>query len=144
MCAGVASHKSPTVSPQDRNKLSINFLSDDRPRAESGTHSRSHSSALSTRARGVNRQEASVSAVEDVEVATESPGRPSRCRGDSARPSRARGSPTAVPRSYRLEIVQHPDRTAEFGASTLTRLPLAPPLIAQLVVRDADGRSVVE
>lgn len=47
-------------------------------------------------------------------------------------------------RSFRLEIVQHPDRTAEFGASTLTRLPLAPPLIAQLVMRDAEERSVVE
>lgn len=47
-------------------------------------------------------------------------------------------------RTYRLEIVQHPDRTAEFGASTLTRLPLAPPLIAQLVLRDSSGRIVIE
>lgn len=50
----------------------------------------------------------------------------------------------AVYRSFRLEIVQHPDRTAEFGASTLTRLPLAPPLIAQLVMRDSAGRAIIE
>ncbi|PCH44371.1 hypothetical protein WOLCODRAFT_76401, partial [Wolfiporia cocos MD-104 SS10] len=39
-------------------------------------------------------------------------------------------------RSYSLEIVQHPVKTAEFGDSTLTRLPLAPPLIARLVEPD--------
>jgi len=39
-------------------------------------------------------------------------------------------------RLYRLEIVQHPLKAAEFGSSTLTRLPLAPPLIAQLHYRD--------
>ncbi|KAF7797195.1 hypothetical protein EIP86_008387 [Pleurotus ostreatoroseus] len=39
-------------------------------------------------------------------------------------------------RLYRLEIVQHPLTAAEFGSSTLTRLPLAPPLIAQLYIRD--------
>ncbi|KAH8071798.1 velvet factor, partial [Cristinia sonorae] len=38
-------------------------------------------------------------------------------------------------RSYHLEIVQHPIKTAEFGNSTLSRLPLAPPLIAQLHIR---------
>lgn len=38
-------------------------------------------------------------------------------------------------RLYQLEIVQHPLKTAEFGSSTLTRLPLAPPLIAQLHIR---------
>ncbi|RDX48236.1 hypothetical protein OH76DRAFT_1353006, partial [Lentinus brumalis] len=47
-------------------------------------------------------------------------------------------------RTFRLEIVQHPDRTAEFGASTLTRLPLAPPLIAQLVMRDSAGRIIID
>ncbi|KAI0825897.1 velvet factor-domain-containing protein [Irpex lacteus] len=39
-------------------------------------------------------------------------------------------------RLYRLEIVQHPLKAAEFGSSPLTRLPLAPPLIAQLHYRD--------
>ncbi|CAL1714948.1 unnamed protein product [Somion occarium] len=38
-------------------------------------------------------------------------------------------------KSYRLEIVQHPIKCAEFGNSTLTRLPLAPPLIVQLHIR---------
>jgi len=38
-------------------------------------------------------------------------------------------------RSYRLEIVQHPSKTAEFGHSVLTRLPLAPPLIVQLHIQ---------
>ncbi|KIP08786.1 hypothetical protein PHLGIDRAFT_68746, partial [Phlebiopsis gigantea 11061_1 CR5-6] len=39
-------------------------------------------------------------------------------------------------RSYRLEIVQHPLKAAEFGSSTLSRLALAPPLIAQLFYHD--------
>ena len=37
---------------------------------------------------------------------------------------------------YRLEIVQHPLRAAEFGTSTLTRLAVAPPLIAQAFYRE--------
>ena len=44
--------------------------------------------------------------------------------------------PCTPHRSYRLEIVQHPLKAAEFGTSTLTRLPLAPPVIAQLYLRD--------
>ncbi|OBZ73496.1 hypothetical protein A0H81_05824, partial [Grifola frondosa] len=47
-------------------------------------------------------------------------------------------------RSYKLEIVQHPARAAEFGTSALSRLPLAPPLVAQLLVRDCAGRNVID
>ncbi|KAF8899603.1 velvet factor, partial [Gymnopilus junonius] len=46
-------------------------------------------------------------------------------------------------RSYHLEIVQHPLRTAEFGAAYLSRVPLTPPIIAQLTVRDPSGNSIV-
>ncbi|KAF9054578.1 velvet factor-domain-containing protein [Panaeolus papilionaceus] len=46
-------------------------------------------------------------------------------------------------RSYHLEIVQHPLRTAEFGMAYLSRLPLTPPIIARLIVRDPSGNSVV-
>ncbi|KAL9713779.1 hypothetical protein Ac2012v2_003390 [Leucoagaricus gongylophorus] len=46
-------------------------------------------------------------------------------------------------RSYHLEIVQHPQRTAEFGHSSLSRLPITPPIIARLTVRDPSGNSVV-
>lgn len=46
----------------------------------------------------------------------------------------ARSLPT-----YHLEVVQQPLRAAEFGSSSLTRLPLAPPLIVQLVIRDLEG-----
>ncbi|OCH90994.1 hypothetical protein OBBRIDRAFT_553310 [Obba rivulosa] len=46
-------------------------------------------------------------------------------------------------RSYQLEIVQHPTSSAEFGNSTLSRLPLAPPLIAQLFILDQSGQSVI-
>jgi len=46
-------------------------------------------------------------------------------------------------RSYHLEVVQHPLRTAEFGQASLSRLPLTPPLIAQLIVRDPSGNSIV-
>ena len=46
-------------------------------------------------------------------------------------------------RSYELEIVQHPLRTAEFGMANLSRLPLTPPIIARLTVKDSSGNSVV-
>ena len=45
-------------------------------------------------------------------------------------------------RSYHLDVVQHPIRTAEFGAASLSRLPLAPPIVVQLVIRDHAGRAV--
>ncbi|OSD02959.1 hypothetical protein PYCCODRAFT_276499 [Trametes coccinea BRFM310] len=114
----------PMISPKDRNKLSINFLSDEPPRANTSSSTRSPSSPLSRRARGVNRFGTTLGRTEDVEVATE--------------------ISSDQPRTYRLEIVQHPDRTAEFGNSALTRLPLAPPLIAQLVLRDPSGRTVID
>ncbi|TFK39404.1 velvet factor-domain-containing protein [Crucibulum laeve] len=46
-------------------------------------------------------------------------------------------------RSYHLEVIQHPLRTAEFGMANLSRLPLTPPIIAQLTVRDPSGNSVI-
>lgn len=46
-------------------------------------------------------------------------------------------------RRYHLEIIQHPLRTAEFGAAYLSRVPLTPPIIAQLTVRDPSGNSIV-
>ncbi|PPQ63390.1 hypothetical protein CVT24_005655 [Panaeolus cyanescens] len=46
-------------------------------------------------------------------------------------------------RSYHLEIVQNPHRTAEFGMAYLSRVPLTPPIIARLIVRDPSGNSVV-
>ncbi|RPD64258.1 hypothetical protein L227DRAFT_323117 [Lentinus tigrinus ALCF2SS1-6] len=115
-----------TVSPKDRSKLSINFLSGSSPRAAADPYPRHHhSSPLSSRARGVNRPDTSRNNADDVEVA-------------------AADASDDHTRTYRLDIVQHPDRTAEFGASTLTRLPLAPPLIAQLVMRDSAGRTIID
>ncbi|KAF8075079.1 velvet factor-domain-containing protein [Lyophyllum atratum] len=49
----------------------------------------------------------------------------------------------ASQRTYHLEIIQHPQKTAEFGHSSLSRLPLTPPIIARLTVRDSSGNSVV-
>ncbi|KAI0644194.1 velvet factor-domain-containing protein [Trametes meyenii] len=114
----------PILSPKDRNKLSINFLANESPRADATYRSRRPSSPLSHRARGVNRSGSSLGRSDDLQVA-------SAISRDQ-------------PRTYRLEIVQHPDRTAEFGSSVLTRLPLAPPLIAQLVMRDSSGRPVID
>ncbi|KAG6850766.1 hypothetical protein H0H93_008804 [Arthromyces matolae] len=37
----------------------------------------------------------------------------------------------------------HPLKTAEFGRNSLSRLPLTPPIIARLTVRDSTGNSVV-
>ncbi|KAI0033676.1 velvet factor, partial [Vararia minispora EC-137] len=45
-------------------------------------------------------------------------------------------------RSYHLEVVQQPSVAAEFGAAVLSRLPLAPPPVAQLIVRDGRGHIV--
>ncbi|KAG1746679.1 velvet factor-domain-containing protein [Suillus paluster] len=46
-------------------------------------------------------------------------------------------------RSYHLDVVQHPQRTAEFGSASLSRLPLAPPVVVQLIVRDRFGHSII-
>ncbi|KAG6918999.1 hypothetical protein DXG01_010238 [Tephrocybe rancida] len=46
-------------------------------------------------------------------------------------------------RTYHLEIIQQPQKTAEFGHNNLSRLPLTPPIIARLTVRDSSGNSVV-
>lgn len=45
-------------------------------------------------------------------------------------------------RSYHLDVVQHPIRTAEFGSASLSRLPLAPPIVVQLVIRDPAGHAI--
>jgi hypothetical protein len=47
------------------------------------------------------------------------------------------------PRSYQLNVVQHPQKTAEFGYASLSRLPLTPPTVVQLTVRDSNGNSIV-
>ncbi|EKM50416.1 uncharacterized protein PHACADRAFT_263692 [Phanerochaete carnosa HHB-10118-sp] len=61
------------------------------------------------------------------------PGSPSPLLTDgSPRLQFGSGSTNRQSSTYRLEIVQHPSRAAEFGSSTLTRLAVAPPLIAQL------------
>lgn len=46
-------------------------------------------------------------------------------------------------RTYELDVVQHPQRTAEFGSATLSRLSLAPPIVVQLIVRDRFGHSII-
>jgi len=46
-------------------------------------------------------------------------------------------------RSYQLDVVQHPQRTAEFGSASLSRLPLAPPIVVQLIVRDRFGNVII-
>ncbi|EIW79198.1 hypothetical protein CONPUDRAFT_138355 [Coniophora puteana RWD-64-598 SS2] len=46
-------------------------------------------------------------------------------------------------RSYELDVVQHPQRTAEFGSATLSRLPLSPPIVVQLIVKDRFGNSII-
>jgi hypothetical protein len=45
-------------------------------------------------------------------------------------------------RTYYLEIIQQPEVSAEFGTAALSRLPLAPPLVAQLIIRDSLGNVI--
>ncbi|KAL4267238.1 Velvet domain-containing protein [Pleurotus pulmonarius] len=45
--------------------------------------------------------------------------------------------------SYRLEVVQHPQKTADFGSASLSRLPLTPPIVVQLIVKDPSGNSII-
>ncbi|EIM80502.1 uncharacterized protein STEHIDRAFT_126028 [Stereum hirsutum FP-91666 SS1] len=45
-------------------------------------------------------------------------------------------------RTYHLEVVQQPETTAEFGAAALSRLPIAPPLFVQLIIRDFRGNVI--
>ncbi|KAH9852039.1 velvet factor-domain-containing protein [Lenzites betulinus] len=124
MCSGPRHSLGPIVSPKDRNKLSINFLANEPSRADTTARSKRSASPLSHRARGVNRPSSTLGRSDDTQVVSE-------ISGDQ-------------PRTYVLEIVQHPHRAAEFGASTLTRLPLAPPLIAQLTLRDSSGRTAID
>lgn len=46
-------------------------------------------------------------------------------------------------RSYHLEVVQQPQRTAEFGSASLSRLPITPPVIVKLTVTDRSGNAVI-
>ena len=45
-------------------------------------------------------------------------------------------------RTYYLEVIQQPEVSAEFGSAALSRLPLAPPLVAQLIIRDNRGNVI--
>lgn len=45
-------------------------------------------------------------------------------------------------RTYHLEVIQQPEVSAEFGSAALSRLPLAPPLVAQLIIRDSRGNVI--
>ncbi|KAF9258897.1 hypothetical protein L218DRAFT_705116 [Marasmius fiardii PR-910] len=49
--------------------------------------------------------------------------------------------PSAV--SYHLEVIQQPGRAAEFRNAPLSRLPITPPVIVRLVIRDTSGNPVV-
>jgi len=51
-------------------------------------------------------------------------------------------SPQRESKTYYLEIIQQPEVSAEFGSATLSRLPLAPPLVAQLIIRDSRGNVI--
>ncbi|KAJ7835752.1 velvet factor-domain-containing protein [Mycena olivaceomarginata] len=50
---------------------------------------------------------------------------------------------TECPRSYQLNVVQQPQRTAEFANESLSRLPLTPSMVVQLTVTDLHGNSIV-
>lgn len=45
-------------------------------------------------------------------------------------------------RTHALEIIQSPLRSAAFGSSYYSRLPLSPALVVRLVVRNAEGHAV--
>ncbi|KAI9511554.1 velvet factor-domain-containing protein [Russula earlei] len=45
-------------------------------------------------------------------------------------------------KTYYLEVIQQPEVSAEFGSAALSRLPLAPPLVAQLIIRDSRGNVI--
>lgn len=46
-------------------------------------------------------------------------------------------------RRYQLEVIQHPERTAEIGnGAVLSRLPLSPPLVVKITVEDAEGNTI--
>ncbi|KAI0295998.1 velvet factor-domain-containing protein [Russula brevipes] len=51
-------------------------------------------------------------------------------------------SPHRGTRIYYLEVIQQPEVSAEFGSAALSRLPLAPPLVAQLIIRDSNGNVI--
>lgn len=50
---------------------------------------------------------------------------------------------TKYRRSYQLNVVQHPQKAAEFGYESLSRFSLTPPMVVQLTVRDMSSNSIV-
>ncbi|KAJ3814178.1 velvet factor, partial [Lentinula lateritia] len=46
-------------------------------------------------------------------------------------------------RLYHLEVIQQPQRAAEFSNYPLSRLPVTPPIIVRLDIHDASGNPVV-
>ncbi|KAH9967320.1 velvet factor-domain-containing protein [Russula dissimulans] len=51
-------------------------------------------------------------------------------------------SPRRETKRYHLEVIQQPEVSAEFGTAALSRLPLAPPLVAQLIISDSRGNVI--
>ncbi|KAI9440504.1 velvet factor-domain-containing protein [Lactarius indigo] len=51
-------------------------------------------------------------------------------------------SPGRETKTYYLEVIQQPEVSAAFGSAALSRLPLAPPLVAQLIIRDNRGNVI--
>jgi len=45
-------------------------------------------------------------------------------------------------REYELDVVQTPERTAEFGSAGLSRLPLSPPLVVRLTILDRHKKPI--
>lgn len=75
---------------------------------------------------------------------TKSPLSPHQPKPSLSLHSPLNGSRLRSPLSYDLEIVQQPQKAAECGTLSLSRLPLAPPLIVQLSIRDASGNVIPE
>ncbi|TFK74912.1 hypothetical protein BDN72DRAFT_758689 [Pluteus cervinus] len=152
-----------------RRKLSANSL---RIRASNVPSSSSYDSWHPTSQQGVSaipsQPSASTSQDSDsssprssvAQALSSSPPNPSRSPPPATRSTTDQSTPSYPPRrqpriqvsslladsqtrTYHLEVVQHPQKTAEFGTASLSRLPLTPPIIVQLTVRDPSGNSIV-
>ncbi|KAM5534218.1 hypothetical protein V8D89_012125, partial [Ganoderma adspersum] len=119
----ISSSLSHIVEPNERRNVSVNFLSSECSQAQGATLIPIRYSALLDQPEIMDGRELGLNNRGDAEVvAEESQGAHSRY-------------------SSLGRLINHPCISAEFKASPLTHLPLAPPLVVQLESLDSQGKN---
>ncbi|KAG9018888.1 hypothetical protein FRB90_008469 [Tulasnella sp. 427] len=141
----LAIHEATCPSSRTSTTLAVSLTQDGRPMRIRSNDNSSRSSSNNHAAGGshpVARNSASPSSRDDGRMSDgESTSVSRNSPGHSIAYSDASDSSTG--RRYHLEVIQHPERTAEIGnGAVLSRLPLSPPLVVKITVEDAEGNTI--